>query len=656
MTAETLFEDRGAFVLIPDYETEVDFLNCEAISKTVVQLLRDNRKRALTIGIHGDWGAGKSSILKMVQSDLSQDKDVAVLWFNGWAFQGFDDAKTVIIEATIAELIRQRSTTGKVREIGGKLLKRIDWLKIVKRGGGLAFNLATGLPSPDQIGSAIEGLNGVIEKLKGTKPEEIEEQLKEAASFLKPGEDANVPEVIHHFREEFSALLEAAKIDQLVVLIDDLDRCLPATAIETLEAIRLFLFVPKTAFVIGADEGMIEYAVRQHFPDLPLSTGPIPYARNYLEKLIQVPFRIPALGAQETRIYVLLLLIEGIVGSDHAGFNALLAKAKGALNRPWLGGALTQAEVRAVDTGKGAALDGAFTLATRIGPVLGEGTKGNPRQIKRFLNALLVRQAIAKARGFEGDINQTALAKLMLAERFQPDFYDHLAAKAMIAEDGKVSDLQALEAAQREDAKEPAGKTRGRSKAEGVGEELEAEVAKWLERDWLKRWLRMEPALGQLDLRPYIFVARDKRMLGGAVEVGGLDGLIDKLLGSGMALRMIEPEVKTLPSGDAATVFGALRERVLQAGNFAGKPPGFDGMGIIAKHHPAFQSELVAMVSTLDARTLGVWIVPGWNEILTEQAAKDQLRAVLTTWANQNDNGLLKRTAGQAIGAVGVRR
>ena len=34
-------------------------------------------------------------------------------------------------------------------------------------------------------------------------------------------------------------------------MIDDLDRCLPSTAIETLEAIRLFLFVPKTAFIIG---------------------------------------------------------------------------------------------------------------------------------------------------------------------------------------------------------------------------------------------------------------------------------------------------------------------------------------------------------------------------------------------------------------------
>ncbi|WP_448044260.1 Qat anti-phage system associated protein QatB [Bradyrhizobium liaoningense] len=65
--------------------------------------------------------------------------------------------------------------------------------------------------------------------------------------------------------------------------------CLPKTAIATLEAIRLFLFVERTAFVIGADELMIEYAVREHFPDLPPSSGPISYARNYLEKLIQVP-------------------------------------------------------------------------------------------------------------------------------------------------------------------------------------------------------------------------------------------------------------------------------------------------------------------------------------------------------------------------------
>ena len=120
---------------------------------------------------------------------------------------------------------------------------------------------------------------------------------KEGGGLLKPSEVKTVPEQIKEFREEFEKLLESAGIEQLVVLIDDLDRCLPDTAIETLEAVRLFVFMARTAFVVAADEGMIEYAVRKHFPDLPDTSGPRDYARNYLEKLIQVPFRIPALGA-----------------------------------------------------------------------------------------------------------------------------------------------------------------------------------------------------------------------------------------------------------------------------------------------------------------------------------------------------------------------
>src|SRR5262245_34280046 len=145
-------------MLIPDHETAVDFLNYEAISKTVVELIKGNRQRALTIGIHGDWGAGKSSVLKMVEADIRRDKQAACLWFNGWTFQGFDDAKTVLIEATISELCRQRSNFGKVKELSRKLIKRVDWLKLAKRGGGLAFTLATGLPSPDQIGTIFSSL------------------------------------------------------------------------------------------------------------------------------------------------------------------------------------------------------------------------------------------------------------------------------------------------------------------------------------------------------------------------------------------------------------------------------------------------------------------------------------------------------------------
>ncbi|HBE4455136.1 TPA: NTPase KAP, partial [Escherichia coli] len=98
-----------------------------------------------------------------------------------------------------------------------------------------------------------------------------------AGDFIKEADSdgETLPKHIHAFREEFKDLLNVAKVEKLVVIVDDLDRCLPKTAIATLEAIRLFLFVEKTAFVIGADEAMIEYAVREHFPDLPQSTGPL---------------------------------------------------------------------------------------------------------------------------------------------------------------------------------------------------------------------------------------------------------------------------------------------------------------------------------------------------------------------------------------------
>jgi hypothetical protein len=644
-------------MLIPDNETEVDFLNCEAIADTVVELLNTNRKRALTIGIHGDWGAGKSSILKMVQAGLSKDKKVACLWFNGWAFQGFDDAKTVLIEATITELMRQRSSVGKVKELGKKLLKRVDWLKILKKGGGLAFNAVTGMPSPDQIGSVLSTIRSTISGLGQTSPEQLKAGLEEAATYLKAGaaeDDHNLPEAIHQFREDFAELLEEAKIEQLVVMIDDLDRCLPETAIETLEAIRLFLFVPKTAFIIGADEGMIEYAVRNHFPDLPVSSGPLPYARNYLEKLIQVPFRIPALGTQETRAYVMLLLVESIVGDKHAGFKELLSKAKGALNTPWLGTGLLQADIQKVDVAKKAELDAAFMLATQIGPILAEGTKGNPRQIKRFLNALMVRQAIAKARKFESAINQSKLAKLMLAERFQPDFYDHMASQAMSSEDGRSKDLQALEADQ--DEAPPAKLASGKKPSTQEDEKPPLpDVSKWAEREWLRRWVKMQPKLGTDDLRPYAFVSRDKRLLASAADVGGIDGLVTRLSATGMALRLIEPEAKALSPSEAEAAFTALRDRVIAAGTFDKPPPGFEGMQIIAKHHPRFQSELLSLVQNIDPNALGVWIARGWNEIINDQAAATQWQAILAGWARQDDNIMLKKLAGQALSTTATR-
>ena len=644
-------------MLIPDHETEFDYLNCGAISQTVVELLKDNRRRPLTVGIHGDWGAGKSSILKMIEAQLDSDVDVAVLWFNGWTFEGFDDAKTVLIESTITELLRQRSTVGKVKEKATKLLRRVNWLKVAKRSGGLAFNALTGLPSPDQFETAMVALRRLGQDVADLEGNEIPGKVEEIASFLNPAEDGdNLPDTIHQFRKDFKDLLVEAKVEQLVVLIDDLDRCLPTTAIQTLEAIRLFLFVPKSAFVIGADEAMIEYAVRQHFPDLPVASGPLPYARNYLEKLIQVPFRIPALGAQETRIYVTLLLVQSIVGEDHDGLDNLLAKGKDSLREPWHGVGLSQTDVQQVDEGAKDELNSAFVLAQQIAPILAEGTKGNPRQIKRFLNTLLVRQIIAKARGFSEQIKQPVLAKLMLAERFQPDFYEHVSMRAMSANDGRVADLAGVELTGKPEKTKRIGKTKEKSTGKRSGQEKataqQSEIAKWLERDWLKRWLQLEPELANEDLRPYVFVARDRRSLVSATAQGGLETLITKLCGAQLEIRAAEPEVKSLSAADAGIVFNGLRERVLGVGSFVTAPRGMDGLAIVAKHHAHLQREVVALLESFDPKDLGLWVVRGWNEAITETQARGKLIDVMRGWGEQNENTLLKSAAPNAVSTL----
>jgi hypothetical protein len=389
--------------------------------------------------------------------------------------------------------------------------------------------------------------------------------------------------------------------------------------------------------------------VRQHFPDLPLASGPLPYARNYLEKLIQVPFRIPSLGAQETRVYVMLLLVQNLVGEGHTGFGVLLEKAKEGLRRPWVGTGISQADVQAVDGARRDELDAAFVLAQQIAPVLADGTRGNPRQVKRFLNALLLRQVIARARGFAELVSQPVLAKLMLAERFQPDFYEAIAAQAMASADGRAADVVALEvsgeALQGGEKQKPIStKTASASQ--------QSDIEKWLERDWLKRWLTIQPPIGNIDLRPYVFVARDKRLLAGAGGSGGLDGLIAKLCGSQLEVRAAEPEVKTLTSGDAETVFAALRERVLGAGSFTNPPQGIDGLSIVAKHHANLQGEIVKLLGSLDPKVVGLWVLKGWNESITETKAKRELQDVIQGWTNQDDNKLLKQGASAALATL----
>ncbi|POF33912.1 Qat anti-phage system ATPase QatA [Roseibium marinum] len=633
-------------MIIADNETAVDLLYYEAIARTVVRLVCEKSDEPLSVGIHGDWGAGKSSVLMMVEDAFAADDRVLCVRFNGWLFQGFEDAKAVLIETIVDELRRKRPASAKVAEQAKKVLRRVDWMKLARKAGAYGITLATGIPHPETIkdlGTAARAL--IASGANDVTPENIAAIVEGSNEFLREVEEDSAPEQMHAFREEFAELLERAEIDRLVVLVDDLDRCLPETAIETLEAIRLFLFVPRAAFVIAADEGMIEYAVRQHFPDLPVATGPATYARNYLEKLIQVPFRLPSLGYAETRIYVILLLVLNECGEESKTFKKLAELAREVLRRPWKGPGLDR---KAIETALGnvpTEVERSMELAGRIAPILADGARGNPRQIKRFINTMMLRLAIAEERGFRDELKMSVLAKIMLAERFAPELYDAMARGS--ANTGASEELAALEAVV---AAGPTGMETKSADGKESAPSTEASLPDWPNLEWAKQWAAIDPPLAENDLRPYVFVTRDRRSVFGAVtSLGELDELVAKLQGSPLQVKQAAAEIARLQSLEAEQVFDALRAKVRDTEDLTQEPVGVKGLAEMARQHPFLQRPLLSFVQDLPVSKLGPWVVSGWASAFSEADVASDFATTLKGWADQDDNKPLKAAATAAM-------
>jgi predicted KAP-like P-loop ATPase len=625
-------------MFISDTETSVDLLYYEAIAQTVVKLIGEAGDKPLTIGVHGDWGAGKSSVLLMTEREFAKDKDILCLRFNGWQFQGFEDAKAALIEKIIIELRDARSGFEKVKEQATDLLKRIDYLKLGKKALQYGFTFYAGVPHPETIKDAVQALRAVCEMGRDkVTTDDIGAAVETVEGLLKPRTEKTIPEEMRAFEVEFRSLIELAKLKKLVVCIDDLDRCLPETAIETLEAIRLFLFAPKTAFVIAADEGMIQYAVRKHFPDLPQSSGPVSYAQNYLEKLIQVPFRVPALGPVETQVYSALVIAEAALGSEHEKFKELLNKARQILIKPWAGEILDGGSVQELLKGEvHASVKEAILHSGQTYRVLAEGTKGNPRQIKRFLNAMLLRKAIADARGFGDQIKLPHLAKVMLAEQFHPTFFEQITRVVQTAPDAKPTEIAALESEVRS--------TKAAERQSEVEEEKSKDKQKqgeWTPDDWAKNWATIDPALANEDLRPYLFITRDKKgFVSGLDSIGHLQSFLEMLMGDEMAVKFAEAQVKKLIAVDAQKVAQIVSAKIIESGDFRQQPKGILGLRTLARHQPSARAILLSVLSTPEPNKIAGWAASALGDLLKYPETDAQANALEKRWRESGSREL----------------
>ena len=628
-------------MILSDNETKFDLLNNEAIAKTVVNLIKESNNQPISIGIHGDWGAGKSSILEMIEdlfnhTDKDDGKKYCCILFNGWKHQGFEDSKIALMSAIVSELTAKENLQETAKEILGKLWKNINWMTVAKTAGKTALGIATGT-------APIAVLSSVRDMLKSTvtTQEGIANAIDVIGGYLKESkitEDTSSNTEFTEFHKNFKELLEKANIKKLVVLIDDLDRCLPDVAINTLEAVRLFMFTGETAFVVAADESMIRYAVKKHFPDVvdenKYNVG-IEFSNKYLEKLIQVPFRIPALGEVEACNYIMLLMVGSVLSEENTNYKALRSEGISRIKKPWDVRYFTVSDVQKILKDDYAKASNETLIATQIGHLLSHNTDGNPRKIKRFINMLLLRFEIAKNRGFGAEIDLAILAKMMLAEYYFPNFYEQL--PAHLTSDGVWKDAKTVKDSIENEPDETVTK-----KAD-----VSSHNENWFDPKEIKDWILLEPDIMDVDLRPYYYACKEKiDYFAGRAESSDLSEIVDILLKSEMVVTQYIDKLKGLTEQQSEQVFGIIAQRIMEKGNFENKPDGIDGLRILVQQKNSLRRQLADFIAGLPKTQVGVWVTNGWNKAIpsdcSEHSIIDKYFEELKTDGNPIVQGTLK--------------
>ena len=455
-----------------DSESELDFLNFNYLSEQVVEISMDENLSPSTIGIYGDWGSGKSTLMKMVKKSLDKDENTLTVEFNGWLFEGYEDAKTALCGTILDEMNNHVKLFAKAKDKIRGLLKKIDGGKLLSKGlkYGIDYLLTGGFGTITELTIA-----GIISSVKQKAGNVSDDEIEKVINILKSEETKRTE--IKNFRKTFKEVFDDCKGERLVVFIDELDRCTPETVLDIFEAIRLFLYVPGTTFIIGADERLVNYAVKTKYQDIP--GHDIDISKEYLEKLVQYPVKIPQLNEQEVKQYIACLLLQ----NEELEFN----KVAEAIHNLGINEEFTLDTVKDI-TGKEPAenIKAAFDLANQIYSSLATLMKGNPRHCKRFLNTLMMRISLADRRGVT--LQKKVLAKLMLAEYYKPSFIEAL-----------------MMPGSREEVKN----------IESGNEDCTYTVLKnWSNDEWVQKWAKSEPLLSKVEnLSDYFYFSRESRKL-----------------------------------------------------------------------------------------------------------------------------------------------
>lgn len=359
-----------------DNPTEEDMLGFGPVVESVVAAVSSPDLDPVTVALQSSWGGGKSSALKLIEKRLRCNEDYVVVVCDPWEYDDLPKAevRALLIGQVLQALAAKPGFIGDAK----KLLKRIAWVKV----GATITNMV--------LARTVDA-----------------EKLVDA--FTPNPEE---PTSMAGFREEFEQHMKnSVGIKKVIVLVDDLDRCSPDSVVAILEAIKVFLSVSKMAFVLAAEEALIRFAIERSTNSGARNT----YSDRYLEKIVQLPVRLPTLSREDAETFIALLLAHRR-GEDETRTKALIdhvTTRRESGTKPYVGGPYAEG-VQVPESED-------LSLAAQIARGLSVDKWSSPRAIKRFLNAWGVRVSIAGARGADLDLGVT-LKLYILEDRFPKSF------------------------------------------------------------------------------------------------------------------------------------------------------------------------------------------------------------------------------------------
>lgn len=579
-----------------DKESKIDFLNFNETAESIKDLITEKELMPISIGVFGDWGAGKSTILELTKASLETDEQEYIqVHFDAWTFQGYDDAKAALLETIASTLVKKaaddKNLSAKAKEFAGRIDK-IRLMGLLMDGGAALAGIPTmggiqkfmGLFSGGDDGEldvgdvkdAVDGAKDVAKKNKGL--------IKGKKSFSPPKE-------IKEFRKAYSDLLK--EFDKpLIVYVDNLDRCSPFNAISTLEAIRLFLFLPNTAFVIAADEDMIRLAVPEYHKGASQR-----HQTDYLDKLIQIPVHVPRPGVLEIRAYLMMLTAQ-----DHGVTDTQLETIRCALEESlrlsWKQPQITVDELLQYHSiEKHSELRSKFVVAEQLAPLLAESTNinGNPRIVKRLLNQVKMRKKTAHRRGMQ--LDEKTITKLVIFERCLGTQATNKLYELIDKENGYPKVLADLE------------------NPEVEFDEIKLPEEWKLDLAFIDKWSKLPPMFTEMDLTPAAYLSRESIPMGAvnAVMSGAAQKLVEELMKQKVRVSGVNSTaITTTPKEEYMSVMDGLIENFKLIGDWTERPTGIYGAVLLAKQDEKCCLSLLAFLKSLPRQR---WLNPILKEL-----------------------------------------